>query len=75
MVVANIKYSPPLYACKDTKQEREGEQRTALCKPGLRIKMEFLVLRLENTQLVCTYNINYCSNVPEVRPADRKSVV
>lgn len=31
VVVANIKHSPPLYACKERSQEREGE-RTAVCK-------------------------------------------
>lgn len=30
-VVVNIKYSPPLYACKERSQEREGEH-TAIWK-------------------------------------------
>lgn len=47
VVVANTKYNPPLYACKERNQEREGE-RTAV-RPGLRIRMKFLVLSLENT--------------------------
>lgn len=68
MVIDNITYTSSI-VCMQRKKGQGRENALQYVKLGLRIKMKFLALSLESTLLVCTYNINYCSNVPEVSPS------